>query len=38
MNKLSNLSDLEALRSFAKASLDKQQKKVLICAGTGCVR
>ena len=37
MNKLSNLSDLEALRSFAKASLDKQQKKVLICAGTGCV-
>lgn len=37
MLKLHTYEDLEKLRSFASGSLEKQQKKVLICGGTGCV-
>ena len=34
---LSNRQELEALRAHAKASLEAQKKKILVCAGTGCV-
>lgn len=37
MHKLHTFEDLEKLRAFAAGSLEKQQKKVLICGGTGCV-
>lgn len=37
MLKLHTFEDLEELRDFAAGSLEKQQKKVLICGGTGCV-
>ncbi len=29
--------DLKNARSHYKAALDFQQKKILVCAGTGCV-
>ncbi|NLJ59175.1 MAG: 4Fe-4S binding protein [Tissierellia bacterium] len=34
---IKNYDDLISLASLYKKSLDKQRKKVLICAGTGCV-
>ena len=37
MNKLSVCEDLEKVREQAKANLEHQNKRVLICGGTGCV-
>jgi NADH-quinone oxidoreductase subunit F len=34
---IKNYDDLLSLEYLYKKSLDKQRKKVLVCAGTGCV-
>ncbi len=37
MNKFSVCEDLEKVRAQAKANLERQSKKILVCGGTGCV-
>ena len=37
MNKLSSRDELTALRKVCKAALDGENKKILVCGGTGCV-
>ncbi|MEM1483699.1 NADH-quinone oxidoreductase subunit NuoF [Oscillospiraceae bacterium PP1C4] len=37
MSDISSYNELTSLREFAAHSLEKQTKKVLVCAGTGCV-
>ena len=34
---IKNYNELESFAQLYKKSLDKQRKKVLVCAGTGCV-
>ena len=35
--RINNREELTACRQAYKAALDLQQKKVLVCAGTGCI-
>ena len=37
MPKIRNLAELESIRCQAQHSLSMQQKKVLVCCGTGCI-
>ena len=37
MNKLNNRADLVAFRTACKQAFDAESRKLLICAGTGCV-
>lgn len=37
MHSIHSYDELASLREFAAGSLEKQQKKVLVCGGTGCV-
>jgi len=37
MNRINTVEELKKIREFAENALEKQKKKVLICAGTGCV-
>ena len=37
MPKIQNLAELESIRCQAQHSLSMQQKKVLVCCGTGCI-
>ncbi len=37
MEKINNLADLDLFRKAASAALEAQTKKVLVCAGTGCL-
>ena len=37
MAKISNVAELKAFRENCKKELDAQGKKILVCAGTGCI-
>ena len=37
MNKLANRAELIAARSIFAEALARQTKKIIVCAGTGCV-
>ena len=37
MAKLNNVAELRAFREVCKKELDGQSKKILVCAGTGCI-
>ena len=37
MHKIENVQALEELRRAYHNALDMQEKKIIICAGTGCV-
>ena len=37
MSKFTNVEQLQAFRLACKKELDSQEKKILVCAGTGCI-
>ena len=37
MAKITNVAELRAFRENCKKELDSQTKKILVCAGTGCI-
>ena len=37
MSRFNDVNDLRVFREACKKELDSQEKKILICAGTGCI-